>query len=116
MAMLLLHKNATVTIAHSKRGSFPKYAEERDILVVAVGRAGLITGDMIKDGAVVIDVGMNRDEQGKLCGDVEFESVYPRAAKITPVPGGVGPMTITTLLRNTVTAAKFRHPEIYGKR
>ena len=115
MALLLLHKNATVTIAHSKTRELSEVCRRADILVVAVGRAGLITGDMIKDGAVVIDVGMNRDEQGKLCGDVDFESVYPRAAKITPVPGGVGPMTITTLLRNTVTAAKFRHPEIYGK-
>ena len=109
------YKTVLVTIAHSKTRELSEVCRRADILVVAVGRAGLITGDMIKDGAVVIDVGMNRDEQGKLCGDVDFESVYPRAAKITPVPGGVGPMTITTLLRNTVTAAKFRHPEIYGK-
>ena len=112
MAMLLLHKNATVTIAHSKTKELSEVCRRADILVVAVGRAGLITGDMIKDGAVVIDVGMNRNEQGKLCGDVDFESVYPKAAKITPVPGGVGPMTITTLLQNTVTAAKLRHPEL----
>ncbi len=106
MAMLLLHANGTVTIAHSRTKDLADVTRRADILVVAVGRAEFITGDMVKDGAVVIDVGMNRKADGKLCGDVDFASVEPKASAITPVPGGVGPMTITMLLRNTLTAAK----------
>jgi len=106
-AMLLLHANGTVTIAHSRTKNLSEVTNRADILVVAVGRAKMITGDMVKEGAVVIDVGMNRDENGKLCGDVDFASVEPKASYITPVPGGVGPMTITMLLKNTVKAAKL---------
>lgn len=106
MAMLLLHKNATVTIAHSRTKDLASVTRRADILVVAVGRAKFITADMVKEGAVVIDVGMNRDELGKLCGDVDFASVAPRTSFITPVPGGVGPMTITTLLENTLFSAE----------
>lgn len=105
-AMLLLHKNATVTICHSKTKNLEKITREADILVVAIGRAKFVGADMVKDGAVVIDVGMNRDENGKLCGDVDFDAVKDKAAFITPVPGGCGPMTITMLLQNTLTAAK----------
>lgn len=107
MAMLLLHENGTVTICHSKTADLAKECREADILVAAVGRAKLITADMVKEGAVVIDVGMNRDEAGKLCGDVDFEAVKEKAAFITPVPGGVGPMTIAMLMKNTLTAAKI---------
>lgn len=106
MAMLLLHANGTVTICHSKTAHLDEVTRRADILVVAIGRSRFITGDMVKEGAVVIDVGMNRDENGKLCGDVDFASVEPKASAITPVPGGVGPMTITMLLRNTLTAAE----------
>ncbi len=106
MAMLLLHANGTVTIAHSRTKDLADVTRRADILVVAVGRAEFITGDMVKEGAVVIDVGMNRKADGKLCGDVDFATVEPKASAITPVPGGVGPMTITMLLRNTLTAAK----------
>ncbi len=106
MAMLLLHANGTATIAHSRTKDLASVTRRADILVVAVGRAEFITGDMVKDGAVVIDVGMNRKADGKLCGDVDFASVEPKASAITPVPGGVGPMTITMLLRNTLTAAE----------
>ena len=106
MAMLLLHKNATVTIAHSKTKNLAEVTRRADILVVAVGRAKFITADMVKEGAVVIDVGMNRDECGKLCGDVDFTTVAPKCSHITPVPGGVGPMTITTLLENTLLSAE----------
>ena len=105
-AMLLLQKNGTVTICHSKTKNLKELCLSADILVVAIGKAKFITGDMIKEGAVVIDVGMNRDENGKLCGDVEFESAEKRASYITPVPGGVGPMTISMLMKNTLTAAK----------
>lgn len=105
-AMLLLQKNGTVTICHSKTKNLKEICLGADILVVAVGRANFITGDMVKDGAVVIDVGMNRLENGKLCGDVEFESAEKKASYITPVPGGVGPMTIAMLMKNTLTAAK----------
>lgn len=105
MAMLLLHKNGTVTICHSKTRNLKQICLEADILVAAVGRAGFVTEDMVKSGAVVIDVGMNR-ENGKLCGDVDFEAVREKAAAITPVPGGVGPMTIAMLMKNTLTAAK----------
>lgn len=111
MAMLLLHKNATVTICHSKTVNLAEITKQADILVAAVGRAKFITGDMIKPGAVVIDVGMNRDENGKLCGDVDFESAEKTAGAITPVPGGVGPMTIAMLMENTLTAAKIQNAD-----
>ncbi len=106
MAMLLLQANGTVTVCHSRTRDLASVTRRADILVVAIGRAKFITGDMVKPGAVVIDVGMDRDEAGKLCGDVDFDSVEPIASAITPVPGGVGPMTITMLLRNTLTAAR----------
>ena len=105
MAMLLLHQNGTVTICHSRTKQLKEVCRRADILVVAIGKAKFITGDMIKDGAVVIDVGMNRDENGKFCGDVDFDSASEVAGYLTPVPGGVGPMTITMLLKNTLTAA-----------
>ena len=108
MAMLLLNKSGTVTVCHSKTKDLAAVTRRADILVVAVGRAEFITGDMIKEGAVVIDVGINRCEDGKLRGDVHFESAEKTASAITPVPGGVGPMTITTLLKNTLTSAKTR--------
>ena len=104
-AMLLLQKNGTVTICHSKTKNLKEICLGADILVVAIGRAKFVTGDMIKEGAVVIDVGMDRDENGKLCGDVDFESAEKVAGYITPVPGGVGPMTIAMLMKNTLTAA-----------
>jgi len=104
-AMLLLHKNATVTICHSKTKDLKEVCKRADVLVVAVGRAKMIDASYIKEGAVVIDVGMDRDENGKLCGDVDFDSACTVAGAITPVPGGVGPMTIATLMRNAVTAA-----------
>lgn len=106
MAMLLLHKNATVTICHSKTRNLKDICKTADVLVAAVGRAQMITDEYVKEGAVVIDVGMNRLENKKLVGDVDFESVAPHTSAITPVPGGVGPMTIVTLMKNTVTAAK----------
>lgn len=106
MAMLLLHSNGTVTICHSKTQNLKDLCRNADILVAAVGKAKFVTADMVKEGAVVIDVGMNRDENGKLCGDVDFDSVEPIASYITPVPGGVGPMTIAMLMKNTLTAAK----------
>jgi methylenetetrahydrofolate dehydrogenase (NADP+)/methenyltetrahydrofolate cyclohydrolase len=106
MAMLLLHNNGTVTICHSKTKNLNEICKNADILVVAVGKPKFVTADMVKEGAVVIDVGMDRDENGKLCGDVDFENVEKIASYITPVPGGVGPMTISMLLKNTVTAAK----------
>ena len=104
MAMLLLGANGTVTVCHSKTRDLAEVTRRADILVVAIGKADFITGDMVKEGAVVIDVGMNRNAEGKLTGDVDFASVEPKASYITPVPGGVGPMTITMLLRNTITA------------
>ncbi|MGN1320746.1 MAG: bifunctional methylenetetrahydrofolate dehydrogenase/methenyltetrahydrofolate cyclohydrolase FolD [Acutalibacteraceae bacterium] len=106
MAMLLLHKNGTVTICHSKTKNLCEVTSKADILVAAVGKANFVTADMVKDGAVVIDVGMNRNSDGKLCGDVDFQAVSQKASYITPVPGGVGPMTIATLMQNTLTAAK----------
>ena len=106
MAMLLLHANGTVTICHSRTKDLAAQTREADILVVAIGRADFVTADMVKPGAVVIDVGMNRRADGKLTGDVDFASVEPVASAITPVPGGVGPMTITMLLKNTLTAAR----------
>jgi len=104
-AMLLLHKNATVTICHSKTRDLKEVCKRADVLVVAVGRAKMIDASYIKEGAVVIDVGMDRDENGKLCGDVDFDSACTKAGYITPVPGGVGPMTIATLMKNAVTAS-----------
>ncbi|MBS5660017.1 MAG: bifunctional methylenetetrahydrofolate dehydrogenase/methenyltetrahydrofolate cyclohydrolase FolD [Clostridiales bacterium] len=109
MAMLLLHESGTITICHSKTKNLKEICQNADILVVAIGKAKFITGDMIKKGAVVIDVGMDRDENGKLCGDVDFDSAKEVAGYITPVPGGVGPMTIATLMRNTLTAAKVQN-------
>ena len=106
MSMLLLHKIGTVTICHSRTKNLAEITRNADILVAAVGRAHFVTADMVKPGAVVIDVGMNRLEDGKLAGDVDFDAVEPIAAAITPVPGGVGPMTISMLMRNTLTAAK----------
>lgn len=105
MAMLLLNANATVTICHSKTQNPAEICKQADILVAAIGKPKFVTKNMVKDGAVVIDVGMNRDENGKLCGDVDFESVKDVASHITPVPGGVGPMTITMLMYNTCLAA-----------
>ena len=106
MSMLLLHKNGTVTVCHSRTKNLNNVCRRADILVAAVGRANFVTADMVKPGAVVIDVGINRLENGKLCGDVNFAEVEPVASYITPVPGGVGPMTIATLMKNTLTAAK----------
>lgn len=105
MAMLLLNANATVTVCHSKTQNLKEICRSADILVSAIGKAKFVTADMVKDGAVVIDVGMNRDENGKLCGDVDFENVKDKTSYITPVPGGVGPMTITMLMYNTYLTA-----------
>ncbi len=109
MAMLLLHENGTVTVTHSKTKNLASVTSEADILVAAIGKAKFVTADMVKEGAVVIDVGMNRDENGKLCGDVDFESVKEKASAITPVPGGVGPMTIAVLMKNTLKACKLQN-------
>ncbi len=106
MAMLLLGQNGTVTICHSRTKDLAEVTKRADILVAAVGIAYFVKEDMVKDGAVVIDVGMNRNAEGKLCGDVDFENVKDKCSFITPVPGGVGPMTITMLLKNTLTASK----------
>ena len=108
MALMLLHRNATVTVCHSKTRDLPSVTRRADVLISAVGKAGFVTADMVKPGAVVIDVGMNRNQAGKLCGDVDFESVSRVAGYLTPVPGGVGPMTITMLLRSTVLSAQNR--------
>lgn len=105
-AMLLLHANGTVTVCHSRTKDLADVCRRADILVAAIGKPDFFTADMVKEGAVVIDVGMNRRPDGKLTGDVDFESVAPKASFITPVPGGVGPMTITMLMKNTLTAAK----------
>lgn len=109
MSMLLLHRSGTVTICHSKTQNLTEICKNADILVAAVGRANFVTADMVKEGAVVIDVGMNRLENGKLCGDVDFNEVEKKASFITPVPGGVGPMTIAMLMQNTLTAAKLQN-------
>ncbi len=109
MAMLLLHENGTVTICHSKTQNLKEICRQADILIAAVGRKHFVTADMVKPGAAVIDVGINRDENGKLCGDVDFEAVEKIASCITPVPGGVGPMTIAMLMKNTLSAAKIQH-------
>ena len=108
MALLLLHKNGTVTICHSRTKNLKEVCAQADILVAAVGKADFVTADMVKEGAVVIDVGMNRKD-GKLCGDVAFDEVNEKASYLTPVPGGVGPMTITMLMKNTLKAAKLHH-------
>ena len=108
VAKLLLDRNATVTIAHSRTADLASVTRQADVLVVAVGRAGLVTGEMLKPGAVVIDVGMNRNAEGKLCGDVDFDSCEPVAGWITPVPGGVGPMTIAMLMVNTLRCFSAR--------
>ncbi len=105
MAMLLLKENGTVQICHSRTHNLAEETSKADILVAAVGKADFVTADMVKDGAVVVDVGMNRNTEGKLCGDVCFDEVEKKASFITPVPGGVGPMTIATLMKNAVTAA-----------
>ncbi len=108
-AMLLLHRHGTVTICHSRTVDLPAETRQADILVAAIGKPKFITADMVKEGAVVIDVGMDRDENGKLCGDVDYDNVAPKCSFITPVPGGVGPMTIATLMQNTLLAAKLQH-------
>lgn len=108
MAMLLLHENATVTICHSRTKDLAEVCRRADILVSAVGKADFVTADMVKEGAVVIDVGMNRNAEGKLCGDVKYDEVEPKVSYITPVPGGVGPMTIAMLMKNTLMAKKLQ--------
>ncbi len=108
MAMLLLHESATVTICHSRTRNLKEICSRADILVSAVGKAGFVTADMVKEGAVVIDVGMNRNFEGKLCGDVDFDNVKDKCSFITPVPGGVGPMTIAMLMENTLRAGKLQ--------
>ncbi|QUO32654.1 bifunctional methylenetetrahydrofolate dehydrogenase/methenyltetrahydrofolate cyclohydrolase FolD [Faecalicatena sp. Marseille-Q4148] len=107
MALLMLQENATVTIAHSKTENLAEVTKRADILIVAVGQAKMITKEYVKEGAVVIDVGMDRDENGKLCGDVDYEDVFSKVGAITPVPGGVGPMTITMLLQNCLSTAEM---------
>lgn len=109
LAQLLLDKNCTVTICHSKTRNLGEIVSKADIVCVAIGKAKFLTADMVKEGAVVIDVGMDRDGNGKLCGDVDFDSVAPKCSYITPVPGGVGPMTVTMLLANTVKAYKAQN-------
>lgn len=106
MALLLLERNGTVTVTHSRTKNLAEVAASADILVVAIGKANFVKADFVKEGAVIVDVGINRMPDGKLAGDVDFASVSPKASLITPVPGGVGPMTITTLLRNTLKAAE----------
>ena len=108
MAMLMLSANSTVTVCHSKTKNLKEKCLSADILIAAIGKPKFVTADMVKDGAVVIDVGINRTEDGKLCGDVDFDEVSKKASYITPVPGGVGPMTIATLMKNTLTAFKLR--------
>ena len=112
MAMLLMHANGTVTIAHSYTKNLAELSKEADIVVAAVKIPKFLTADMVKDGAVVIDVGIHRMEDGKLCGDVDFENVKDKCSYITPVPGGVGPMTIATLMQNTLKAYKIQHKNI----
>ena len=109
MAMLLLGASGTVTVCHSRTQNLAQITRSADILVAAVGKAKFVTADMVKEGAVVIDVGMNRDEDGERCGDVDFEAVKDKASHITPVPGGVGLMTVAMLMQNTVTAAKIQN-------
>ena len=109
MAMLMLRENSTVTVCHSKTENLASFTSNADILIATVGRAKMITADMVKPGAAVIDVGMNRDKNGKLCGDVDFGSVSKIAGAITPVPGGVGLMTVAMLMRNTAEAAAHQN-------
>lgn len=109
MAALMLRHDATVTSCHSKTKDLAQHTRQADIVIVAAGRRNVLTADMVKEGAVVIDVGMNRNDEGKLCGDVDFAAVKEKASYITPVPGGVGPMTITELLENTILAAQRHH-------
>lgn len=109
MSMLLLHQNGTVTICHSRTQNLADVCRRADILVAAVGKANFVTADMVKEGAIVIDVGMNRLDNGKLCGDVKYDEVSEKAGYITPVPGGVGPMTIAMLMQNTLTSAKIKN-------
>lgn len=109
MAMQLLHENGTVTITHSRTKNLKEVTKRADILVAAIGKPKFVTADMVKEGAVVIDVGMDRDENGKLCGDVDFENVKEKCSAITPVPGGVGPMTIAVLMKNTLKACKIQN-------
>ena len=109
MGMLLLHENGTVTICHSRTKKLAEVCRRADILVAAVGIPKFVKADMVKEGAVVIDVGMDRDENGKLCGDVDFENVKDKCSFITPVPGGVGPMTIATLMKNTLKACRLQN-------
>lgn len=109
MAMLLLHENGTVTITHSRTKNLKEVTKRADILVAAIGKPKFVTADMVKEGAVVIDVGMDRDKNGKLCGDVDFENVKEKCSAITPVPGGVGPMTIAVLMKNTLKACKIQN-------
>ena len=106
MLQCLLNKNATVTVCHSRTKNLTELTKQADILVCAIGKSKFITGDMVKEGAVVVDVGINRNEEGKVCGDVDFETVSQKASYITPVPGGVGPMTIAMLMNNIIKAAK----------
>ena len=109
MAMLLLHKNATVTICHSRTKDIEKILRESDIIIAAVGKESFVKGDMVSEGCVVMDVGINRNSEGKLCGDVDFCEVSKKASFITPVPGGVGPMTIITLMGNVIRAYENQH-------
>ncbi len=109
MAMLLLHSNGTVTICHSKTKDLKSICLNADVIVASVGRPNFVTADMVKQGAIVIDVGINRMADGRLCGDVDFAEVSKKAGYITPVPGGVGPMTIAMLMKNTLTASKLQH-------
>jgi methylenetetrahydrofolate dehydrogenase (NADP+)/methenyltetrahydrofolate cyclohydrolase len=106
MALMLLQRNATVTVCHSGTRDLAHFTRQADVIVAAVGKRNVLTADMVKPGAVVLDVGMNRNDEGKLCGDVDFEGVRQVASHITPVPGGVGPMTITMLLVNTLESAE----------
>ena len=109
MAMLMLKENATVTICHSRTKNLKEVVAGADVIVAAVGKPNFVTADMVKDGAVIIDVGINRMDDGKLCGDVDFEACKEKASYITPVPGGVGPMTIATLMQNTITATRIQN-------
>ena len=111
MAMLMLKQNATVTVCHSHTKNLKEIVKQADVIVAAVGRAKFVTADMVKDGAVIVDVGINRGEDGKLCGDVDFDACCEKASYITPVPGGVGPMTIATLMQNTITASEIQNKE-----
>ena len=106
-AMLMMHENATVTVCHTKTRNLSEITSRADILIVSMKKARYITKEYVKDGAIIIDVGMNRDSEGKLCGDVDFNDVFDKCSYITPVPGGVGPMTITTLLKNTLASCKI---------